>query len=101
MLPFILVQRFIYIGKVFWQKRLRFLAAILLPTCLAALGDATYVEMILFVLRHPRGSGQVGGRVAAHNRKCFCNKNFANVNTAFNVFMNSMKRHKLWHQDTS
>ncbi len=71
---------FIYLGKVFWCKRLRFCDVVLLPCLpLVYFSDPTQIEVILFAWRQSR---QVWGWNHGAESQTLLPKNFASVNTA-------------------
>jgi hypothetical protein len=70
---------FIYLGKVFWCKRLRFCDVVLLPCLpLVYFSDPTQIEVILFAWRQSR---QEWGWNHSAESQTLSPKNFASVNT--------------------
>jgi hypothetical protein len=59
---------FIYLGKVFWSKRMRFCNVVLLPCLpLVYFSDPTQIEVIMFAWRQPRRKYE--GGITVQNRK--------------------------------
>jgi hypothetical protein len=78
----------IYMGKILWQKRVQFCAAIMTPLlALATLGNTTQMERSLFLLCHSKLPRQMLCQLLritiAGGFALVLAKNFASVNTAF------------------
>jgi hypothetical protein len=84
----------IYLGKVFRQKHLQFHAAIMPPLfAWSTLDDSMYIEMLLFVLQHPKWPRKVGMAkslleiekvFAGKLCQCNCHLNY-NCKSVFNI----------------